>query len=284
MARTIETIYNSIVTEKETQANLNGLLPLSEDYTNLTAELNTNSKVAQWRLHIYIVAVAIWTLEKLFDIYKQEVDIKADEAKPGTVKWWQNRLREFQYGDDVEIIDDAIVYPVKDTSKQILKMVAINELNTGVVTMKVAKVDGDSFQAIDTNEILAVQKYINTIKFAGTRTEVKSFNADLFKADIVIYYNPLLELAVIQTNVKHAINDYLKSLNENGRFIESQLEDKIQNVTGVEDVVINALYVKTGVGSYTQIGRDYSTLAGYIKADTSSGNSLDDTLTFTAEL
>ena len=60
MARSIQDIQQEIYQSKENEPALN--------------ELNSTSKTAIWRLMIYIVSVAIWTLEKIFDLHKKEVD------------------------------------------------------------------------------------------------------------------------------------------------------------------------------------------------------------------
>lgn len=68
MARTVEQIQNEILKAKETEASLNGL--------------NSTSKVAIWRLWVYITAFVIWTLEKIFDEYKKEVSKPYPNSNP----------------------------------------------------------------------------------------------------------------------------------------------------------------------------------------------------------
>jgi hypothetical protein len=56
MARTIAVIHQSLI--DATQADL-----------TLGGELTSESKVAIWRLKLYVVAVCHWTIENLQDIY-----------------------------------------------------------------------------------------------------------------------------------------------------------------------------------------------------------------------
>lgn len=77
MARTIEEIQAEIYREKENYEELN--------------ELNSTSKTALWRLWIYIVAVAIWSLEKLFDLHRADINERIRVQKTfaclGIKKW-----------------------------------------------------------------------------------------------------------------------------------------------------------------------------------------------------
>ena len=59
MARTVSEIQEEILRQKNQEPSLN--------------TLNSNSKVAIWRLWAYITAFVIWTLEKIFDEHKKEV-------------------------------------------------------------------------------------------------------------------------------------------------------------------------------------------------------------------
>lgn len=86
MARSIQDIQQEIYQAKENEPALN--------------ELNSTSKTAIWRLMIYIVSVAIWSLEKLFDLHKKEVDERLSELKPHTARWYRNKALAFQYGFD----------------------------------------------------------------------------------------------------------------------------------------------------------------------------------------
>lgn len=62
MARTIQQIQQEILTAKAKEPAL--------------SELNSTSKTAIWRLWTYITAFAIWTLEKIFDQHRKEIDDK----------------------------------------------------------------------------------------------------------------------------------------------------------------------------------------------------------------
>lgn len=87
MARTIQDIQAEMLRAKENEPAL--------------AKLNSTSKVAVWRLWIYIVAFAIHTLERIFDQHKREVYVALSELKPHTARWYRNKALAFQYGFDL---------------------------------------------------------------------------------------------------------------------------------------------------------------------------------------
>ncbi|MGV4333172.1 nucleotidyltransferase, partial [Ornithobacterium rhinotracheale] len=94
MARSIEEIQQQIYQEKANHEELN--------------ELNSTSKTALWRLWIYIVSVAIWSLEKIFDLHRAEIDERLRQLKPHTARWYRNKALAFQYGFD--LLEDGDKY------------------------------------------------------------------------------------------------------------------------------------------------------------------------------
>uniref|UniRef100_UPI00160CC53A hypothetical protein n=1 Tax=Ornithobacterium rhinotracheale TaxID=28251 RepID=UPI00160CC53A len=79
MARTIEEIQAEIYREKENHEALN--------------ELNSTSKTALWRLWIYIVSVAIWSLEKIFDRHRAEIDERIRVQKNFRLPWYKENCK-----------------------------------------------------------------------------------------------------------------------------------------------------------------------------------------------
>jgi hypothetical protein len=69
--------------------------------------------------------------------------------------------------------------------------------------------------------------------------------------------------------------------------------DAVQSVAGVNDMVFNDVIARMDVTSYgggtvmvagsTELQRNYSTFAGYIVSETTTGHTLTDTLTFVAQ-
>lgn len=116
MARTINEIQNEIIT------SLNGKKDIS---------LST-SKVAEWRLWTYVIAVAIHSFELILDVFKSEVDTQTNKITPGTVRWYAEMCYRFQNGHELLFDENTamLYYQTNDPDAQIIKVVAIRENKT----------------------------------------------------------------------------------------------------------------------------------------------------------
>ena len=275
MARTISTIYNSIIIEKESMSSLGGLLPETENAANLLSGLNSGSKVAVWRLWAWVTAAAIWVHENLWDAFKAEVDAIVAAAIPGTAQWYRNMCLLYQHGDNMVYSNYKYQYATTDTDKQIIKRASATEQG-GNVLIKVAKESGGCPVKLTTEELEAFTEYIDKIKFAGTFCPVISQDADLVNLDIEVHYDPQVmnssgEL-LSDTSVKpaeDAINNYLANIEWNGVMKVSGIFETVMDATGVDDLVINSVEAKaSGESTYNTVERSYSTVAGYIIANT----------------
>lgn len=288
MARSIEEIYDQMITEKETKATLSGLLPVGSGntYQDLLNDITSLSKVGNWRLWIYIHAFGTFVLETLFDQFKADVEILKSQSIYGTEDWWIDRMFDFQFGDPLVIIDvdgvSTLGYDPVNTANQIIKAAAISSA-AGVSTIKVAKEVTGELVALDTGEITAVLSYKDKIQPAGVKVSVISLNSDLIKTFADIYFNAVYDQAEIMTNVEAAINDYYKNIEFGGIVNVNKLIDAVQAVEGINDMQITDLQAKAAGGTYQVIDREYLTSAGYIKTDPAFGLDLATTLTYIAQ-
>lgn len=286
MARSIGTIYAAIVADKDAQASLASLAPAMDTEQGLLASLNSSSKVAIWRLWAYITAVAIYTHEVLWDLFKAELETIAANAIVGTLPWYQAQVFAFQNGDPLVYNSQTgkYGYAALDAAKQIVKRCAIVEQQDGVLGFKVAKLSAGLPVALSSPEQTSLAAYIKKIRFAGTRFTLISGAGDLLKITATIYYDGVIPSATIKTNVEAAIGAYVGGLPFNGEFLLSRLVDTIQAVTGVADVVLVTAQTKQAAPDvYATISRVHVPVYGYYQLDSSSGNTLTDTLTYIAQ-
>lgn len=280
MARTILEIYDSIIAEKESGTLLEDLSPNPETSSQLLTDLSSGSKVAIWRLWAYITAVAIYAHEVIFDIFKEEVQDIADAAAPGTPGWYQKKMLEFQYGDTLSYVNYQYVYDPVDVSARIITRCAVQERSDGAVLIKVAKDSGGSPAPLSAPEKSAAESYAAKIKFAGTRLAVTSLNADELDIDYTIYYDPLIPLATLQSNLQAAADAFLADLPFNAEFRVTKFTDALQAVEGVVDPVFQSATGTADGGSPEAITVRYVPAAGYMTfADT-----LANMFTFVAQL
>jgi hypothetical protein len=271
MARTINDIQQSILDKKSELTELSALEVLTNNEKASLSNLTSTSKVAVWRLFIYIIAVAIWVLESLFDIFKAEIEAKVKDNRPHTADWYKTKALAFQYGD--ALIDDD-EYAVIDTAKQIVKQVAIVEGDRKLV-IKVATLQGNELVKLpDINQVNAFSSYMDKVKDAGTLMEIINEDADKLKIVMDFHYNALLlknDGTTIDTNVnvvQKAINDYLQSIDFNGEFEINRMVDYLQRATGYQSLKLNFVGFKAGLATgFSPIDRIYKPLSGYMKVE-----------------
>lgn len=274
MSRTITAIYDEIIAEKQSMSELTALVPNPDSAQTLLTDLTSSSKVAVWRLWVWITAVAMWIHEKLWDEFKAEVDAIVAAAIPGTARWDREMCLNFQYQDEMVYENFKFIYKPVDVSKRIVARASATEQG-GNVLLKVAKVVNGIPEKLSEDELLAFMGYIAKIKFAGTFCPVVSTDSDLMSASLDVYYDPTvintLGQLLSNTAIKPAevaINDYLSTLPWDGVMLKSAVVDAVQKAVGVEDVVLNLLQAKAHSAlNYTTVTRTYRSVAGYITID-----------------
>lgn len=159
MARSVDEIYDSIIAEKNTMANLNVYEPNIDDAQTLLTDLKSTSKVARWRLVFWCVAVAAHYVEVLFDLLVIALEAIAAKARYGTLPWYVTIAKEFQLGDALVLVDSEWKYSPVIEANRIVKLAAAKEA-IGIVNVKVAKITGGVTQALSGAEKLAFETYI----------------------------------------------------------------------------------------------------------------------------
>jgi hypothetical protein len=271
MARTINDIQQEILDKKASSTELSALEVLTTAERTSLGSLTSTSKVALWRLFVYVVAFCIYTLEVLFDAFRTEIDAKVRANRPHTADWYRAKALAFQYGDELVDSDE---YEVIDIEKQIIKQVAIVE-GDRKIAVKVATLDGTELAPLpDINQVNAFATYMNQVKDAGTLLEIVNEVADKLKVDMEFHYDALVvrnDGTTIDTGenvVQVAINSYLKSLDFNGEFDINRMVDFIQQGRGYRSLKLNFVGFKAGLSTtYTEISRVYTPLSGYMKLE-----------------
>ena len=260
MARSIREIQAAIIAAKDSD-------PI------LGTALTSTSQVAIWRLWTYVVAVCQWTLERLFDVHKDEVTDIIAKQKPHSLQWYVTMAKAFQYGVLLPAdSDNYAIVPPADPSVLIISNAAAVEL-TNLVRIKAAKISGGTLGALSTGELAAFAAYMAKIKDAGVRLECRSDAADVFLPTMVIYYDPLVLKSdgsridgTSVSPVKDAVNVFLDSLPFNGVFILNSFIAAMQAVPGV--MIANVEHVQAISGSLpADITVKYIPVAGYMALD-----------------
>lgn len=229
MARTIKEIQDSIITELQA-----GDLQLS------------TSKVAEWRLWTYVVAVAINVFEIAMDLFRKEVDALTTKITPGTARWYVEMCKRFQNGHKLTFDEKTAMYYYEknDEPARIIKIVAISE-NEGSLTIKVAKLNsGNKIEPLTPEERYNFTCYIDVIKFAGDVTGIVSTSEDKVKYDLSVYFDPAIPNTTVRDNVLKAIEAFKISFGFDSMLYSQQFIDTVMATPGVITCKLKTLYRK----------------------------------------
>lgn len=273
MARSIQDIQEQIYQAKASEPALN--------------ELNSTSKTAIWRLMIYIVSVAIWTLEKLFDLHTADIDDKLARLKPGTARWYHEKALAFQYGFNLLPDSDKFspLTPEGGTyteeqiaNSRIIKYCAVvDAAQESRIVIKVATESGGQLSPITPHQYEAFSAYINEIKYAGVAVTILNREPDILKLQITIVRDPLIldengmEVLTGKYPVREAIEGFMKKLPFNGKLSLQGLVDEVQGVKGVKDLSLDLAQSKWIEGSiygeFSPISISLVPQSGYFKVN-----------------
>lgn len=274
MAKTPAQWYDDLIAEKNNFSQLSALQPSIDSSQTLLSDLTTKSRVAQWRLWVWIVAVGAWIIEVMQERYLA-ITIAAAARQYGTPSWYIKIAQEFQLGDPLVWIasEQRFGYSVIDLNKQIVKKVAVVETN-GQVRIKVADYVSNAIVPLTPVQLAAFDGYVNALRPAGINTAVVSRPPDLLKLQLKVTYDPLVLSpsgeSLTQAGVypvEDAIIAYLSSLDFGGVMVVNSLIDAIQAVSGVVNPVLLSAEGRYGSLPYVAFTESYLSDAGYMTID-----------------
>ena len=172
MARTIQQIEQSITERLKVSFSL------------------STSAASEWRLWVHCVAYGIYLFEIVLDTFKKEMDEDAEKEVAGTVTWYNDKCYEFQMGHELvfDTVTGLLEYPTVDESARVIKIASVNVAEDNTIMFRVATEDeAGKIVPLTSNQLLNFKNYIDAIKFAGTKSEVISTDADEVRYDIKVY-------------------------------------------------------------------------------------------------
>ena len=231
MARTITEIQNEIFASITANENLAGL--------------TSQSKVAIYRLIVFVVSFGIWSLESIFDIHKKELQNELLEQKSGTLPWYRTMALAFQYGFDLLTDSDKFnnngATDEQIEASKIVKYAAVEEgSEDSRVIIKIAGETNKVLAPIMADQLAAFNNYIDEVRYAGVNVTVINYLPDRLYLNLKIYRDPLLidasgnSILYGGKPVEDAIRAYMKQLPFNGELVLVHLVDALQKVEGVK--------------------------------------------------
>jgi hypothetical protein len=246
------------------------------------ATLNSTSKVAIYRLLVFVFSYAVWTLEKLFDIHSEQVDKAIYENKPGTARWYRNMSLAFQFGfnllTDDDQFDNAGFTTDEIEASKIIKYCSVKEsLESSRLIIKIAGEIGKNLIPLTLTQITSFAFYMGEVAYAGVKVNIVNNPADKLQLTLRVYRNPLVidengnNILTGGKSVEIALKQYIKNLPFDGELVINDMIDYLRDVPGVENVhVISAQssYKDLATGLYTYfVTIDVKTIpvAGYFE-------------------
>ena len=227
------------------------------------------SAVSLENLLFYIVAACHYVLESIFEKFTQDVEQKISRAVVASIPWYFDKAKAFQYGDALVLNPRTFGYEYAkvDTSKQLVKYVAVRDRGASIEMLVSAEQDGKPTPLQD-DFLTAFKHYINAIKIAGVVINVRTRKADELSIAVKVVVDPLkinrqgVDIASSEKVVEHAIENYLADIVYGGTFNKTKLVDAIQRVDGVVDVVLGTCKYKAGDEFKEIAGNNYTAVGG----------------------
>jgi len=272
MAKTVKEIQDIIIASVQAD-------------TTLSTRLTSTSATAIWRLTTYAMAFCWAMLENIFDTLVIEINDLLSRLKPHTLRWYVEKLKNFQYGyslpADTDVYDNTgLTDAVVAASKIIQYAAGARQRRTNgrlFLRLKVAKLVAGDLGALAGAEIAAVSDYTFRIADAGVDYEITSGPADKIVQKWTIYYDPEMIDGTgnridgtVSEPVKNGIKNYLLNLPFNGEYRTTYHVDAVQLIPGVTDCKLEECQASYGALPLTSIAVSYTPDAGYMRfyADT----------------
>lgn len=236
-----------------------------------TLELDTSkswdeqiSKASVLNLLIYVVAVANYATEWLFQQFKQDVEARIAAALPGSISWYWNRAMEYQ--DDAAanayLLEHGHYERINEAMRIIKHAAVMEEYNTVNI-----KVMGDNYQPLTSEQLTRFTAYMDTLKFAGTWINISSMQSDDLSIVLHVWRNRLVMPVKNDNDIAAAVKRYLNGIRYGGIFNKTKLMDAVQQVPGVDDVTVErcSMTIHDATNTVYHIdAQNFTSVAGHV--------------------
>jgi len=235
------------------------------------------------RLLFYTIAFCINVLEQLFDLHYADTEALIKAKNPATVSWYIDKCLNFQLGfpllpESSEFDNTGYTQQQIDDSK-VIKYAAVqkqvNLYGKVLLRIKIAGYNGADLTQLDSSTTTALITYFSDDKVApaGEHITVQSLPPDDLKQTWLIKYNPLVLNASGErldgssaTPVQDAIKNFLtKTMKYGGAYIPTFHVDAVQQVTGVQDAIIQQNQARYGSIAFANVNNAYLPDGGYLR-------------------
>lgn len=264
------------------QTYLNQMLAEKNANTNLD-NLTTESKVSVWRNFLYVVAFIANFVKELQEVHEHEINDLIAAQKRTNLEYYRNIV--LNYRDGHSFNRESLVYTGTYTEEQIVlskivKRAAANETTeNGIkkISLKLATEVNGELKEIEEASLNRIKEHVFINAPAGTNVSIISIRPDELKLELNVYIDPqILDFngnridGTANNVVGSAINEFFadKNFKFDGELVLSLLEDKIQQVQGIQDRSVRFSNVQANYSVpavWEEITERYEAKSGYYK-------------------
>lgn len=248
MARTIKQIEQTIESALVTSLSL------------------SSSTAAEWRMWIHAIAYAINVFEVILDVFKAEMEEVAASAVPGSLTWYSEMCYRFQYGYELLFnrTTAELYYETEDEAAKIIKIASVKETDRTLLFKVATKDEEETIVPLSDVQLLNFKNYIDSIKFAGSKTEVVSTAPDLVRYSVKVYYDPATPTPTLEDAIAESLDSFRTEQWFGGMIYSQGFIDAIMRVPGVITVNLLSLERKgTHDEEFLPVGVRSDLYAGY---------------------
>ncbi len=248
------------ISEIQDELNAEAIVLMQEKGVTLST-----SPIAEWKIWTYIMAMTVKVIEVIVNAFTADIVKKITNSRIGTIIWYSEEAKKFEYGNHLILLQDgSLGYLTPNETLRIISNASVTEdTATGNVYLKVCKANSGVLMKLDEAELLSFKNYINDIKTAGTKLNIISYDADIVKYTMIVYYNLGYDPVALKSAVKTALENYKINLDFNGTVYKNKLIQAILNVPGVVTVNVTLLQSRAYNTSHVDMGVKTEMASGY---------------------
>lgn len=239
------------------------------ELAGLTDLNSSTSEVSFFKLLKNMWVLLVQLVESAWDEFRLGVETQITLTRVGTLEWYADQMRVFQFGVPREVIDGKLVYRERNAAKEIVAQVCVVEdPASGKLLVKTAKAGG---VPLSESELAALKRYIAEVKYAGVVVDAVSLAADELKlvatcqVDRQVIGTDGIALIGATYPVFDAIMAYVRRLPIDSVLNNTALTDVVQTLPGVRDFSIREAYTRRpGTTQWLPYTRETVSAAGHL--------------------
>ncbi|MGL5690367.1 MAG: hypothetical protein ACRDD8_06030 [Bacteroidales bacterium] len=277
MARSIKTIANEIIKEKNKRLEL--------------SELQNDSKVSVFNGWAWIVGTVIHSLEVTMDLFMNDIADAVNTRINGTPSFYVNAMLSYQDGDELSVYNDGMSfgYETIDENKRIITQASYQEnplpnSQDRELIIKAASGSLGALTPLSPDQLIRANAYVNDIKFAGTNVKVVSRKGDIAIPRFTVFHDGSVNESDLLIAINECLNKFIMEVNFDSCIYTSKLMDAIKSIKHITDVYVDpeavpeqGLFLVSFNEDETmmpirKVNRVTYTEAGYMRESTKTGD------------